>query len=135
MKPAIQSKLRFLASVKAANPRLYHAAMQKSQGLGGLGATVEEMLAEQNAFAEPQKESWLDSAIDAVKQLAPAYVGYKQAQTCLQINAERAKQGIAPIDCGNAGLAPQVNVGVSSDVRTMGFIALGLVAVFLIMRK
>lgn len=137
-----QAKLMYLERVKKFSPALYKAATMKvarAGGLSGLGATVEEMLAEQNAFAEPAKAAWYDniltSAVDAVKQLAPAYVGYKQQSQCLQINAERAKQGLPPVDCASAGLTPQVNVGVSPDTKIFVWAALGLGAVFLLLKR
>lgn len=142
MHPQIRAKLQFLDSVKQNQPALYRAALQKhGGGLSGLGETVEQMMARQDAFAEPVASNlpWytqaLNSAIDAMKQLAPAYVGVQQARTCLQINAERAKQGIAPMDCASGGLAPQVSVGISPDTRTMIYAALGIGALWLFMRK
>lgn len=142
MDAQIRAKLRFLDTVKQTQPALYRAALQRrGGGLSGLGETVEQMLARQDAFAEPVTSNlpWytqaLNSAIDAMKQLAPAYVGIQQARTCLQINAERAKQGLDPIDCASGGLAPQVSVGISPDTRTMIYAALGIGALWLFMRK
>lgn len=148
MNPSTSAKLKFLASVKATNPGLYNAAMHKGGGLSGLGATVEEMITAQNAGTDfpnpltastttaldtPWYQSFLNSTIDTIKQLAPAYVATTQAKTCIDVNASRAKQGLSPVDCGAAGLSPQVNVGVSSDVRMMGYVALGIGAVALFM--
>jgi hypothetical protein len=144
MNTAMQNKLRFLASVKRSNPRLYRAAVSKAQissGLSGLGITVDEMLAEQNAFAEPVStatnstsfaQTATNSVLDIIKQLAPVYVGTQQAKTCIQVNAERAKNGLSPIDCAAGGLAPQVGIGVSSDVKMIMYVALGIGAVFVL---
>lgn len=140
MSPQIRAKLEFLDSVKRNYPALYNVAVKRGGQLSGLGITQAEMLAEQDAFAEPIAstpwyKSYLDSAIETVKQLAPAYVGLQQAKTCMQINADRARQGLGPIDC--AGLAPQVSVGVSPDIKTFMYLGLGVVAViaFMTMRK
>lgn len=147
---ATKNKLRFLAGVKKDYPALYYAATGSNKGgLSGLGITVEEMLAEQDAFAEPiftgtqtstaSGAPWyrdvLNSVLDSVKQLAPAYIGVKQAQTCVQINAERARNNQAPIDCAAGGLAPQVAVGISPDVKWILWGALGIGAMFLLMRR
>jgi hypothetical protein len=114
----------------------------KRGGLAGLGITTAEMLAQQDAFAEPvsgtvasQAKSILDSAIETIKQLAPAYIGIQQAKTCLQINADRARNGLPPMDCASGGLAPQVGIGVSPDVKMILWAALGIGALFLFMRK
>lgn len=140
MSPQIRAKLEFLDSVKRKYPRLYIAAVKRGGQLAGLGITQAEMLAEQDAFAEssasqPWYKQYLDSAVQTVKELAPAYVGLQQAKTCIQINADRAKQGLSPVDC--AGLAPQVAVGVSSDVKTFMYIGLGVVGIiaFMTLRK
>lgn len=144
---ALHAKTQFLTRVRNEYPALFRAATQKSGGLSGLGITVEEMLAEQNAFAEPKAPtststaaaSWLDnalnSAIDAVKQLVPVYVGAQQAQTCVQVNADRARNGLAPIDCASGGLAPQVSVGVSPDVKYVMWGALAIGGVYLLTKK
>jgi len=143
MDNATRAKLTFIAGVKAAHPNLYRAAVSgQGGGLSGLGVTVEEMLAEQNAFAEPVASSSsgmftnaLNSTIDFIKQLAPSYIGLQQAKTCLQINADRARAGISPIDCASSGLAPQVSVGVSPDVKYIMYAVVGIGAVYLMMRS
>ncbi len=160
MNAQIRAKLQFLANVKDKYPKLYRAALSNrgSVGLSGLGETVEQMIAAQNAgtdFPNPLTSSvstpvssgtastdtsvpWytniLNSAIDTIKQLTPVYVGTQQAKTCIQVNAERAKSGLSPIDCASGGLAPQVSVGVSPDVKMMMYIGLGIGAVYLLMR-
>lgn len=148
---ALHAKTQFLTHVRRAYPALFRAATLKAEkrspGLSGLGISVEEMLAEQNAFAEPgtpsstgtAAASWLDnalnSAIDAVKQLVPVYVSAQQAQTCVQVNADRARNGLAPIDCASGGLAPQVSVGVSPDVKFIMWGSLAIGAVYLLTKK
>lgn len=147
---ALRAKMQFLTAVKKSAPALYRAATAKATrgggALAGLGITVDEMLAEQNAFAEPgtptststAPASWLDnmlnSTIDAIKQLVPVYVGAQQAQTCVQVNADRAKNGLPMIDCAAGGLAPQVSVGVSPEVKYVLWGGLGLMGAYLLMR-
>lgn len=154
----IRAKLMFLANVKDKYPQLYRAALGNPGGVGlsGLGLTVDEMIAAQNAgtdFPNPLGTStpvssgsastdtavpWytniLNSAIDTIKQLTPVYVGTQQAKTCIQVNAERAKSGLSPIDCASGGLAPQVSVGISPDVKLIMYVGLGIGAVYLLMR-
>ena len=155
MNAQLRAKLQFLANVKRQYPALYNAAVVKrgGSGLAGLGLTVDEMIAAQNAgtdFPNPVSTSsnttvstdtsvpWYtqaaNSAIDAIKQLVPVYVGTQQAKTCISVNAERAKSGLAPIDCAAGGLAPQVSVGVSPDVKMMMYVGLGIGAIYVLMR-
>lgn len=135
-----QNKIAYLREVKNRYPLLYRAAAsKKSQGLSGLGLTVEEMIAEQNAFAEPQTgwttsiQSALDSVIKSVQQLAPTYAGLKQAELLMKINASRAQQGLPLLS--QQDLAPQVNFGLSTPMQVFMFAALGVGAVYLISRK
>jgi|WetSurMetagenome_2_1015567.scaffolds.fasta_scaffold562844_2 hypothetical protein len=139
-----REKLRYIGMVKQRYPQLFKAAVARmggSRGLSGLGVTSAEMMAAQDAFAEPgtASSSWLTTAtntlLDTIKQLAPAYVGVQQAKTCLQINADRARQNLAPIDCASGGMAPQVAVGISPDVKLILWGALGIGAVWLLMKK
>ena len=151
MNTQTRAKLAFLANVKKSQPRLYYAAITRGQnsGLSGLGDTVEEMIAAQNAgtdFPNPLSTTsdsaasgaWyqnaINSTLDFIKQLAPTYVATKQAQTCISVNADRARSGLAPIDCAAGGLAPQVSVGVSPDVKMIMYVGLGIGAVYLVMR-
>lgn len=150
MNAQFRNKLMFLANIKQNYPELYRAAISRGQsgGLSGLGATVEEMIAAQNAGTDfpnpldttanaaalPWYQSIINSTLDTIKQIAPAYVATKQARTCIQVNAERAKKGLAPTDCSSSGLAPQVSVGISPDVKTLAYVALGLGAVFIAFR-
>ena len=144
MNNSIRAKLQFLASVKANNPALYRAALRgsNSSGLSGLGETVEQMLARQDAFAEPKTSggwAWLDkiltAGIDVITKTAPVIVGTQQALACVKINAERAKIGQSPIDCASGGLAPQIGVGISPDVKYILWGALAIGAAFLLMKK
>lgn len=153
MNTQTRNKLAFLANIKQNYPGLYRAAINAGQnrGLSGLGATVEEMIAAQNAGTDfpnplatsstsstivdtPWYQSLINSTLDTIKQIAPVWVSTKQASTCIQVNAERAKSGLAPIDCAAGGLAPQVSVGVSPDVKMMMYIGLGIGAIYLLMR-
>ena len=141
-----RAQLQYLAYVKAKFPRLYKAAVIKGGQLSGLGITQAEMLAEQDLFAEPVSsststtpwyQSMLTSAIDTIKELAPAYVGIQQAKTCISVNTERARQGLPPIDCAAAGMTAQaqLNVGVSKEIQYMMIGGLVLVGVYMFTRK
>ena len=154
MNDQIRAKLEFLNSVKQKYPALYRAAISKHSGGGmaGLGQTVDQMIAAQNAGTDfpnplavsgtaatdsgvPWYTSFLNSTMDTIKQLAPVYVSTQQANTCIQVNADRAKSGLSPLDCASSGLAPQVSVGVSPDVKYILYGVLGIGAVYLLLRS
>jgi hypothetical protein len=152
----VKSHLQFLAYTKAKYPVLYRAAMnhgERNGGLRGLGETVEEIIARQDAFGEPAVltpgaiqsngtsatsgsvvdvlTSAMSSITDLMAKVLPTTVAIKQAKTCIDINAQRAKAGQPPIDCANAGLTPEVKVGVSDNVKPMLYVALAIGAAFL----
>jgi len=144
----VKAYTSFVRYVRTNYPSLYSAAVAKNsriiggtRGLNGLGITVDEMLVEQNAFAEPKTEQWYESILgsltDTIKNLAPAYVGVQQAKTCIDINAQRAKAGLSPLNCDAAGLMPQaqVNVGISKEIQMLAFVALGIGALYMFTQK
>ncbi len=152
----------YLAQMKQRYPDLYAQAVQKTIGrmtrsnqMNGLGAsanygtlTAEQVVALQNAefanvpYAAPVQAGtwdWLSSAAqtttDFLKDNIATYLGIQQAKTCLDINKQRALQNLPPIDCSSAGLTPQVNVGVSKEIQTLAFAALGIGAIYLFTRR
>lgn len=156
---SLRQNVAFLVAAKRAYPDIYRAAVNKTIGrmargtqMNGLGAsanygdlTAAQVVALQDAeFANmpyspaPTTSAWADVAnqvTDFLKQNIPTYLGIQQAQTCLDINKQRAIKGMAPIDCAGAGLTPQVNVGVSKEIQTLAFAALGIGALYLFTRR
>ena len=108
-------------------------------GLSGLGETWQEMMDAQDAFAEPKTVKWYEGAlntlVDSVTKLAPVYVGYKQQKQCLEINAARARAGQPPINCSDAGLTPQVNVGLSANLMPILYGGLAIAGLFLLLKR
>lgn len=136
MHASTKNKLAFIAGVKAKYPALYNAA--KIKGLSGLGETSAEIMARQDKYGESSGygfDYYLNQMIDFFKQVGPAYISTQQAKQCLDINADRARNGLAPIDCANSGLAPQVSVGISPDIKTLAYVGLGILGVWLFTRK
>jgi hypothetical protein len=78
-------------------------------------------------------DSITTSLTNMISQVAPVLAGSQQAKTCIQVNAQRAGTGLAPVDCSTAGLAPQVAIGVSPGVSTILWVTVGLVGVGLLM--
>lgn len=72
--------------------------------------------------------TWGQGILDTLKASAPAYFQLKSQSNLMTINIKRAEQGLPPID--SSALAPTVNVGVSSGVQTMGYVAIGGLMLF-----
>jgi len=76
-------------------------------------------------------ESW----IDTLTKLLPAITMTAQQQQLMQLNIERAKKGLPPVDIA-AYTGIGVNVGLSPDTKNLLiFGGLALVAVFFLVRK
>lgn len=65
-------------------------------------------------------------ALDILKESLPTYLQYSTQKQLIDLNIERAKRGLAPVD--SSTIAPTVNVGVSSDVQKL--VTLGLLGAF-----
>ena len=76
-------------------------------------------------------ESWIDTLV----KLVPAITMTAQQQQLMQLNIERAKKGLPPVDIASySGIG--VNVGLSPDTKNLLiFGGLALVAVFFLTRK
>lgn len=101
---------------------------------GGYGVTLEKIAPGINqAIADSSDgESW----IDTLKKIVPALTMTAQQYQLMQLNIERAKQGLPPIDIATySGVG--VNVGLSPDTQKLiiyGGLAL-LVVLFLRSKK
>lgn len=79
---------------------------------------------------------WGSSILDTINKAAPSLLQIKSQNDLMNINIQRAAQGLPPID--SSTLAPTVNVGVSKDLQTLGFVAVGglvLVGLFAAFKK
>lgn len=77
-------------------------------------------------------ESWYDSLARLLPMLASTY----QQQQLLQVQVDRAKQGLPPLNTNQ--YAAGVNVGVSQDTQKMlmyGLIGVGALVIFSTMAK
>lgn len=76
----------------------------------------------------PAEKPWYQGVFDII----PAALQYQQQRDLLKANTELLKAGLQPISPST--IAPQVNVGVSSDLQKMmmfglvGLLAVGLFA-------
>lgn len=151
----VYSVWNFLSWLQDANPALYNViantpladpvqvvssgqltpggkpvAKTAGRGMGGLGDVYEDAaIAEANANGGmvPTVPSaggdiytqWGSKVFD----LAGKYLQYDSQRQIVALNIKRAEQGLAPIDSG--ALAPQVNVGLSKNVQTLAYVAVG----------
>jgi len=99
---SVQSKTQFLEWLKKTYPLVFEAAYEKMYREQGLQAET------------PTEENWLDKILNSVSQVAPAILSLKQQKELLDIQMDRAKKGLPPLEVSQ--YAPTVNVGVSSDV-------------------
>jgi hypothetical protein len=75
-------------------------------------------------------ESWIDAATRLLNTVTATY----QQKQFIQINMDRARQGLPPLDASQYGLG--VQVGISSEVKTLLMWGLfGLGAVLYLTRK
>lgn len=71
-------------------------------------------------------ESIFDKSITALERILPSYYQFRTQQELIDLNIERAKRGLSPVD--SSTVAPSVKVGVSSDIQRM--LTFGLVGAF-----
>ncbi len=57
---------------------------------------------------EKAEEGWLNKVIDAASTIAPAYLQFQQQKEILDMQLERAKQGLPPLE--TAYLAPTIRI-------------------------
>lgn len=76
---------------------------------------------------------WAKSISDTIASLLPTYAQYRLQKDLINLNIKRAEQGLPPVS--SMDMAPQVNVGVSSNVENIakvavfGVLGLGLLSI------
>lgn len=96
--------LQFAMWLRKRYPKIYHASISRG-GLSGLGDT-----APTDTTTPAATTSWLDTISNTIKSIIPAASAAYIAKQTIDVNIERAKAGLPPIDSGS--LAPQVNVSL-----------------------
>lgn len=133
----MDSKKMFLQWLAINEPVIFKAAAERAEspGLSGIA-------------------DFFTSAVDVIKQAAPAITQYKAQSKILKVQLERAKQGLPPLDTADYAptikvqpqLTPETNYaiqqgltsGVSGGLGGIGkylpFVLLGVGALFLLKR-
>lgn len=136
LKPAAAFR-SFIDWLKTNQPEIYAGVAYTRPDL-----VSPDMLFEQSSFLGDVEEgaestlnaqSVLDKTLDTLKEWLPMYYQYSSQKSLIDLNIERAKQGLTPID--SAMIAPTVKVGASSDIQKiaifglLGFFGLGALSI------
>lgn len=103
----------------------------KSRGLSGMGNATQTANAIVTTAANDQ--GVLDKLALNLDKILASVLTYKQSEKILDINLERAKQGLPPIDAGS--VAPTVNIGVSNSVTNLLLIGLAVAGFLYLVKK
>lgn len=121
-----KAKVQFIDWAKRRFPRVHAEAIRRSvpktvrnSGLGEAAPTD---------AAPSATASVLDNVVNTIGKLGTAYAQYKGQSQIIDMNVQRAKAGLPPIDAGD--IAPQANVGIASSTRTLMYV--GIAAIFAI---
>jgi hypothetical protein len=99
---------RFLAWVKLAHPRLFAAAVQRA------GVTANGNGARLGQVAPAPTQSALDRVLSAITTLAPAFLQAKAQKDLLEVQLDRARNNLPPLDPTQYAPAVQVSVSPAS---------------------
>jgi len=81
------------------------------------------------AITETASPDWLST----IRDLGTSYLSYEQQKTMQEINIERARQGLPPLNPANYGYG--VNVGLSPDTQKLLIYGGVAVVAFLIFKE
>lgn len=107
VKPAAAEK--FLAWVSAMHPKLFDAALKRANARAS--STLGQVDAK--AASEPGP---LDRLLTTIQTLAPVYLQAKAQKELLDVQMDRARQGLPPLDPRQ--YAPAVNLSVDPNLMT-----------------
>ena len=128
-------KNQLIAALKTAariNPGLILAAANVKTGrmAGMADATQTATAIVENASTNP---GMLDSLAANLDKILASIVSYRQSEKILDVNLQRAKQGLPPINAES--VAPTVNFGVSSSVTNLILMGVGILALVYLVKK
>lgn len=112
--------------MQRASPAAYSAVISAKPHLFDAGSSVRSGLMGLNGFgavADDNPTTPLTDWGNQLLDLAKGYMAYDTQKELMKINIARAEKGLAPIS--SSQFAPQLNVGVSPEVQTLGMLAIG----------
>lgn len=95
------------------------------RGMGADAATLPASSDTTGTTVAPSTD-WGVKISDFLANVLPAVATMQAQKSLIDLNIKRAEQGLPPLD--SAAVSPQVNVGVSKGVETLGYVAIGVVA-------
>ena len=132
-----RATMRFLSWLRKFSPEMHASVMERLGGreapangplnrlsnswdLAGLGAESPLIVGTTTTTSTTTDKPWYMEALDFAKQAVPAYLAYDAQKDLMDLNMERAKQGLDPIDPGL--VAPQVTMQHQLPPETRGLI-------------
>ncbi len=105
-----RNEQRFVQMIKRTHPRLYAIAKARigepPAGMGGLGQKI--VSGEPTVTATTS--TWFSRLTDTLTTLAPTYLQYQSQKELLEIQLQRAQQGLPPLE--TTQYAPAVQIGL-----------------------
>ena len=86
--------------------KLKVASALNTNGLGSLNENDFDFVGPPVPASYGEEQSWYDKAFDFIGKALPAYLTYDIQKETADIQMERAKQGLPPIDMSRYGAAP-----------------------------
>lgn len=138
----MQSKKAFFAWLAQRHPELLRAAIRQAKREGAIepfGFGVGQTETEAEKPAGETEKAWYERLLDTVTETAgkilPVYYQSKAQRELIELNLERAKQGLPPIESTQVAPTIRTQVGIDPAVMNMlVFGGLGL-AVFLMAQR
>lgn len=116
-----KSQVDYLNWLNKANPEMYQELYGQIYG-AALGAV-------EPAAEEP---SLWDSILSGIADLAPVYLATEQQKQLNEVNLQRAKNGLSPLDASEAsGVSAQVGLSKSTQNTILGAVGIGAAALVL----
>lgn len=119
-----ESEVKYLLWLDKAYPEMYRQLYEDVNAIK-LGAT------EQPAPSEP---SLWDNIVGGLEKLVPVYLATEQQKQLNDINLQRAKAGLSPLDASDASTI-STQVGLSPKTQQTILLGTGIVAAALVMPK
>jgi len=115
-----RNQQRFVQMIKRTHPRLYAIAKARvgepptGSGLGQITKT---------ATTTETSSSWFSRLTDTLSTLAPSYLQYKSQKELLEIQLQRAQEGLPPLETSQ--YAPAVQIGLDPEQTREAIAAAG----------
>lgn len=83
------------------------------------------------------EEGWLDKLIGATKEIAPAYLQFQQQKEIMDMQVQRAKQGLPPLDTSFVAPTVKIQADIGSGITKLALplLAIGGIALLIGRRK